>query len=238
VLIASHRVKRRLSVATRKWVRSPSGLLPYRRVKASGRHPSEARTSRGLERQRLRAFGLIRGQRGRIHALAFTYGVPAEAIAGAILWDALENPYRRPFLRLGPGKVHPWEPGRTTAAERAEEAGLVPFAPGGVRSRLRILRRPEGAIIYIAAILAYHAANYEAIAGVDVRADPAVMCTLYPGGNSEARAKRLARRRAKHPGAMPRAADEMGPWVDRQRAFIRALLDFRRAPRRPAPRPA
>jgi hypothetical protein len=206
------------------WVKSSHSLLGYRRRRATGREPHEPRPSRGRERQRRRALALIGDWRSEIHALADRHDVCADAIAGAILWDALENPYRRPFLRLGPGKVHPCELGRTSDAERAEEAGLVPYAPEGAFSRLRILRHPEGALTYIAAILAYHAANYEAIAGVDIRADAAVLCTLYQGGGSEARAARLARRRAHDPDAAPRAADEMGPWVERQRAFIRALL--------------
>jgi hypothetical protein len=70
----------------------------------------------------------------------------------------------------------------------------------------------------------YHAANYESIAGVDIRADPAVLCNLCQGGASEARAARLARRRARDPGAKPVPGDEMGPWVETHRAFIRGLL--------------
>ena len=37
------------------------------------------------------------------------------------------------WLRLGPGKVHPLELGRKSDAERAEEAGLTWFTPGGAR---------------------------------------------------------------------------------------------------------
>jgi hypothetical protein len=221
------------------WVKRQRSLLRYRRRRASGRQPYEPRSSRGLERQRLRVVALIREWRSEIRVLAGVYNVSADAIAGVMLWDAVENPYRRPLLRLGPGKVHPCELGRKSDAERAEDAGLAPFTPGGVVSRLRILRRPEGALVYIAAILAYHAANYESIAGVNIRADPAVLCTLYQGGASEARATRLARRRARDLGARPLAGDEMGPWVETQRAFIRGLLaepgpivTVRNAPRR------
>ena len=206
------------------WVKRPRSLLRYRRRRASRLQPSEPRSSRGLERQRLTAVALIRDWRTEIRLLAGLYSVSADAIAGVILWDAVENPYRRPLLRLGPGKVHPLELGRKSDAERAEEAGLTPFTPGGAVGRLRILRRPGGALVYIAAILAYHAANYESIAGVDIRADPAVLCTLYQGGASEARARRLARRRARDLGAKPHAGDEMGPWVETQRVFIRGLL--------------
>jgi hypothetical protein len=206
------------------WVGGRWVPLGYRRRRTSRLHPDEPRARRRLERQRLRALALISERRFEIHALAGRHRVCADAIAGAILWDALENPYRRPFLHLGPGKVHPFQLARKSAARRAEEAGLVPFAPAGPVSRLRILRRPEGALAYIAAILAYHAANYEAIAGVDIRGDAPVLCTLYQGGDSEVRAARLARRRALDPGARPRAADEMGPWVASHRGFIRALL--------------
>lgn len=206
------------------WIKRPRSPLRYRRRRATRRHPAEPRSRRGVERQRLTALALVSAWRAEIHVLAERHDVAADAIAGAVLWDALENPYRRPWLRLGPGKVHPFELGRRSDAERAEAAGLVPFTPGGTLGRLRLLRRPEGAFAYIAAILAYHAANYEAIAGVDIRADPAVLCTLYQGGASEARAARLARRRAREPGARPRAGDEMGPWVASHRVFIRGLL--------------
>jgi hypothetical protein len=199
-------------------------LRRFRRRRVTGCHPDEPRSHRGFERQRLEALALIRERRAEIVALAHHHGICADAIAGAILWDALENPYRRRWLRLRPGKVHPIELGRPSDAERAENAGLVPFAPGGPVSRVRILRRPDGALGYVAGILAFHADTYATIAGVDIRHDAGVLCTFYQGGNSGTRAARLAERRAADPRAMPRAADEMGPWVVTQRPLIRALL--------------
>jgi hypothetical protein len=211
------------------WVKRPRSLIRYRRWRSSGQQPYEPRPSGVLERQRRDGLALIQDWRTEIHVLAGVYDVSADAIAGVILWDAAEDPYRRRLLRLGPGKVHPCELGRKSDAKRVEEAGLAPFAPRGPVSRLRVLRRPEGGLVYIAAILAYHAGNYESIAGVDIRADPAILCTLYQGGASEARAARLARRRARDPGAQPVPGDEMGPWVESQLDFIRRLLS------RPAP---
>jgi hypothetical protein len=208
----------------RGWVQRPRSIIRYRRRRETGLQPHEARSRRGLERQRLEAIALVRERREEIQALAGIYNVSAHAIAGVILWDALEDPYRRPVLRLGLGKVHPCELGRKSDARRAEEAGLFPFAPRGPVSRTRFLQRAEGALVYIAAILAYHASNYETIAGVDIRADPAILCTLYQGGASELRAARLARRRARDPDAQPIPGDEMGPWVVTQRAFIWGLL--------------
>ncbi len=162
---------------------------------------------------------------------AARYGIAEEAIAGAVLWDALENPYKRPFLRLGPGKVRPCRFGGPSAAELAERAGLVPFAPASALARWRLLRRPDSAIIYISAILASHAADYREIAGVEISDDPAVLCTLYQGGKSAERARRLARRRLRDPGAIPRAADEMGPWVAEHIDFVRAALRAGPSPR-------
>ena len=155
---------------------------------------------------------------------AARYGIAEEAIAGAVLWDALENPYKRPFLRLGPGKVRPSRLGGSSAAELAERGGLVPFSPASAFARWRLLQRPDSAIIYISAILASHAADYREIAGVEISDDPAVLCTLYQGGDSAERARRLADRRLRDPAAMPRAADEMGPWVAEHIDFVRAAL--------------
>jgi hypothetical protein len=208
-----------------RWARRRRGLIPFRRRRLSGLHPAEPRRRRGFERQRLAAVEHVRSHRGLIRAAAGRHDVAAEAIAGAILWDALENPYKRPFLRLGPGKVRPSRLGGPSAAESAERAGLVPFSPASTLARWRLLHRPDSAIVYIAAILARHAADYREIAGVEIGDDPAVLCTLYQGGRSEERAQRLAARRRRDSGAMPRAADEMGPWVAEHMGFVRAALD-------------
>jgi hypothetical protein len=190
----------------------------------SGLHPGQPRRRRGIERQRLNALEQVRLRRQLISEEAGRHGIAEEAIAGAVLWDALENPYTRPFLRLGPGKVRPSRLGDLSAAELAEEAGLVPFSPGGALARWRLLRRPDSAIVYIAAILACHAADYREIAGVEIGDEPAVLCTLYQGGDSAERARRLAARRRQDPGAMPRPADEMGPWVAEHMDFVRSAL--------------
>ena len=196
-------------------------------------HPAQPRRRRGFERQRLAALKHIRLRRELIRAAAARYGIAEEAIAGAVLWDALENPYKRPFMRLGPGKVRPSRLGGPSAAELAERAGLVPFSPASALARWRLLQRTDSAIIYISAILASHAADYREIAGVEISDDPAVLCTLYQGGDSAERARRLADRRLRDPGAMPRAADEMGPWVAEHIDFVRAALragpSFRRS---------
>ena len=198
--------------------------MPFRRRRVSGLPPAQPRRRRGVERQRLEALDQVGSRRELIRAAAAHYRVAEEAIAGAILWDALENPYKRPFPRLGPGKVRPTRLGGLSAAELAERAGLVPFSPESPLARWRLLRRPDSAIVYIAAILAHHAADYRQIAGVEIADDPAVLCTLYQGGESAERARRLADRRLRAPRTMPRAADEMGLWVAANIDFVRATL--------------
>ncbi|MGH2923564.1 MAG: DUF1402 family protein [Solirubrobacterales bacterium] len=205
--------------------------MPYRRLRVSGEPPSTTRRRRDFERQRLDAIALVRSKRELIRSLGDRYGVAPEAIAGAILWDALENPYRRRFVRLGPGKVHPLEPRGPSAAERAERSGLILSPPRNALERLRRIRDPDWAVVYVAAILAHHARNYAEIAGVRIGDAPGILCTLYQGGDSVGRARRLAVRRRRDRSAMPREGDEMGPWVRRNLAFIRPLLDGEAAER-------
>lgn len=220
------------------WVRRRGRLLPFRRRAVSGLGPELPRRRRGAERQRLAALQMVRAHSKRIRTLAREHAVAEEAIAGAILWDALENPYLRTFLRLGPGKIRPFRPWGPSDAERAERARLLPYRPRNGFARLQLLRRPEAAIAYTAAILALYAADYRRIAGVEIGGDPAVLCTLWQGGESVERARRLARRRANDPAASPRGADEMGPWVGRHAGFIRSVLDPAAQPQPdPSPKP-
>jgi Protein of unknown function (DUF1402) len=186
--------------------------------------PTEKRKDPDVEAQRVEAINLVRQRRDTIKKAAVDYDVPAEAIAGAILWEGIENPYHRSFGRLGPGKVHPGEFWEKSEAEKVEIEGRVTPPAKSVSERSQRLMDPEWAIVYIAAIMDRHADNYQKIANENVRKDPAVLCTLYQGGHSEDRAKRFAERRKADPKAHPVAADEMGPWVQRWLPFIRTLL--------------
>jgi hypothetical protein len=199
-------------------------VLVVRRLKRTDLHPLEPRGSGWRERQRLDAFELVTRHRDAILAAAQRYGVAPEAIAGTILWDPLENPYRRAFLRLGPGRVYPRQLVRPSEAERVEAAGLVESTPRHAWARLKRLRRPEWAITYIAAIMRRHADNYLRIASVDISADAPVLCTLYQGGKSEKRAERLTARRRVEPDVRPRPADEMGLWLSRHLDFVARML--------------
>lgn len=158
-----------------------------------------------------------------IHAAAADNNIPAEAVAGVILWDPVENPYRRRFARLGPGRVHPAALWGKTEARRVEEEGRVPPAPDVV-TRFRRLRDPATAIDYAAAIMGRHADVYERVARSQIREDVGVLCTLYQGGRSEKRAAELMRRREDEPSAQPSMGNDMGPWVVSNLDFVRSLI--------------
>jgi hypothetical protein len=190
--------------------------------KKSGLSPTTPRPDRDIEAQRLEAIDIVRSNCLKIWATAGKYGISAEAIAGAILWEALENPYHRSFSRLGPGKVHPTEIIGKSEAEKVEEEKRVP-ASKDKEERTQRLQRADQAITYIAAIMQRHADNYKKIAGVDITNNPGILCTLYQGGKSEERAQKLAEKRKKDPNAQPMPGDEMGPWVEQNMDFIKGL---------------
>jgi hypothetical protein len=200
------------------------------RKKASGLEMWQERPDPDEEAQRREAFNIVRDNRTHITAEAMNFNVAPEAIAGAIFWEALENPYHRSFSRLGPGKVHVTETFGKSEAEKVEEEGRIAPVPKDAEERSTRLHDPKTAITYIAAIMRRHADNYLKIAGVDISRNVGVLCTLYQGGNSEARAQRLADRRKLDPRAEPQAGDEMGPWVEANIATIRGWVD-------PPPRP-
>lgn len=202
------------------------GMLIWRwrqRPVASGLAPQKHRPDARRERQRLETLEIVSRHAGHIRAAAARHRVAAEAIVGAIVWEGLENPYRRPCGRLGPGKVRPIRLFQPTDAQVVEDERSVERSGGALR-RLRRLRDPQWAIEYIAAILGHHADTYEALAGVAIREDVGVLCTLYQGGESERRALKFARGHADDPSARPSPGNDMGPWVARNIAFVSSLL--------------
>jgi hypothetical protein len=201
-----------------------------KRKPVSGLPMAKRRDDPDIELQRLEAFKIIANERSHILSEARRFNISSDAIAGAILWEALENPYHRSFGRLGPAKVHPnnWFGKRTdwveeSEAEKIEEEKRVPPSRDLIE-RWEKLQRPSIAVTYIAAIMRRHADNYLKIAGVDISHNPAVLGTLYQGGHSESKAKDFAERRKKDPAAAPKAADEMGPWILANLAKIHVLL--------------
>ena len=72
------------------------GSIPY-----SGKPPWQPRQSGSVqEDQRVKAIQLIKDNSNLIKVMAKKYNIPPESIAGAILWEAAENPYPVPYHDL------------------------------------------------------------------------------------------------------------------------------------------
>jgi Bacterial Ig-like domain/FG-GAP-like repeat len=139
------------------------------------------------EEQRLWAWKIIKDYAEDIKNIALEYMVTPDAIAGAILWEAVENPYPlyRSMLpqgvpisipiasRMGiPGKIHVRQSNplnfKKTVAEKIEDEKRVASLskPGDWKERAKRLSDPKWAIRYIGAILDRAADIYEDAAGV------------------------------------------------------------------------
>ena len=218
-LLQLHRVLTRMGYRLRhQLTRGPGDCL------VTGLDPRAPRANSNLEDQRLAAIHLVRSRRLHIRDTAFRLGVPPDAVAGAILWEGLENPYIRRLGRRGPGGVAASHWFRRSEAEEAERAGLVSPPPARVRDRRRRLRDPDWAVRYIAAIMRRHADVYRRVAGYGIGDEAGVYGCLYQGGRSEIRATWFAQRRAADPDARPLVFDQMGPWIAKNRDFIAELL--------------
>ncbi|MEG4288374.1 Ig-like domain-containing protein [Microcoleus sp. C2C3] len=113
---------------------SGEDIIAQSGFKPTGLAPTTPRRNADKEEQRNRAINIVKQYADTISSNARKYNVAPEAIAGAILWEGLENPYD-PFRRPGftrsniPGKVHPDSSifGEECVAEVVENERLVPF---------------------------------------------------------------------------------------------------------------
>ncbi|MGI0489922.1 hypothetical protein ACN4EK_31280 [Pantanalinema rosaneae CENA516] len=173
------------------------------------------------ELQRLWAINLIKNHAPFISQMAAEYNVTSDAIAGAILWEATENPYsviRHAFpggipngTSVGiPGKIHVTKD--TDVSVIIEREGRVPaLAKNTWQERAKRLTSPFWAIRYIAAIMDRSAEIYERTAReaakddvaqkrpprpvFNIRDDAGVLTTLYQGGKDQDRADTFEKRR-------------------------------------------
>ncbi|MGF1938645.1 MAG: hypothetical protein RM347_030520 [Nostoc sp. ChiQUE02] len=212
--------------------------------------PWTERNDSNDESQRQEAIRIVSEKAKWICKIAQEYNVTPDAIAGAILWEGIENPF--PAWRTGPlrsniaGKIHPY-PG--DVAEKVEKEGRVtPLNSkkpqiGLIGPRSDRLRNPEWAIIYIGAILDRAADIYEASAKsfarkdeqedkpprpiYNVRDQAGILGTLYQGGKVEQRSNNFENRRTQKPETVPQMNinEKLGPWISQYRWWIRDLLE-------------
>ena len=132
---------------------------------------------------------------------------------------------------LTPGNIHIF-PGQSSRgsiwnksdARLVEENGLV-TPPAKSRTELyQRMQNPKWAIVYIAAIMRYHADVYGKIAGVNISNSPSILASLFNDGRSEERARDLAIKRKTRPYQTPQTIEGMGTWVNDNRQFINNML--------------
>ncbi len=132
----------------------------------------------------LAAAGWIKAHASVISKAASHYNIDERAIAGAILWEAIQNVATMKGTLYGPGKPHPWSPDiEAVEGSHYPPGGLYSYGPTtfGIGLRGQALLDPATAINYIAADCNAYAieAKHAGIAGL--RSDPGILDSYYNG---------------------------------------------------------
>jgi hypothetical protein len=160
------------------------------------------------------------------------YSIDRRAIAGAIAWEALQNPKDSLTQELrtatgtarfsGPGKVHYKEsvspttsltPPGTTAAIEIEQRGKLPVRTE--EQRRQILATTAGALRYTGAIMREFS-DVAARSGYYLDCDPPSLTTFFNAWDIAEAEALFSRRRA----PMPIVPNEMGTWVTENMTFL------------------
>ena len=209
-----------------------SGLMPW---KPRSKNPND-----NDESQRQKSITIVEESACDICEVAEQYNVPAEAIAGAILWEGIENPYpalRSWYFPEGPvggrtnitGKIHPYE---GSIAEEVEREGRVPPLVSSpsvdlVAARTYRLRHSYMAIVYIAAILDREAERFQTASRSTreqlgtlygdfyIRDQAGLLCAFYQGVDPIGAAVAMERRRAFFSATRDLENDTPRPDLDR-----------------------
>ncbi|HEY0819220.1 MAG TPA: hypothetical protein VGD46_10610 [Rhizobacter sp.] len=196
----------------------------------------------GLNPAELQVLAWLRAHAHLIVEAEQHFRVDRRAIAGAIAWEMLENVVHHPKFKIsvGEGKVHTYygnrrtlatsaksawvqlrmrlsigDPGDDTSAKEVEDFGYLPQQT--FESRLRILATTEGAITYIAAIMAATADLAAQHGFDDVRSDPVILTNVYQGRTLLTWDAAL---KAKAPGTRFAGGNPMDIWVGAHLAFL------------------
>ena len=156
---------------------------------------------------------LLRKYRVRIEESERKFHVDRRAIAGAVAWEALENP-KPAFLSRGFGLGEPHvSVGRFEWTTAVEREGIL--RPQVAQERAALLQAPETAIEYIAAIMDLIAHVYEKKfpprgLGESLRSKPEILANVYQGRNEKSWREQVGGMAASH---KPRPATTMAVWV-------------------------
>jgi hypothetical protein len=177
----------------------------------------------GAEMQVLAA---LRSQKTSIVEAEQKFRIDRRAIAGAIAWEMLENApdWKRRFIisitgirrSAGWGKVHLFNYSISpTVAEEIEAAGYLPKVSSAQRKT--ILSTPEGAITYVAAIMAAIADLAARNGFEDIRSNPSILTNEYQADTLKKWEEKL---RKKAPDTPFVAGNAMALWVRKRLSFL------------------
>jgi hypothetical protein len=190
----------------------------------------------GLDPSELQVLAWLRHYRGRIVAAESEFRVDRRAIAGAIAWEMLKNVAGFGVRAVGPGKIHlynsaagtvmqkmglswtwSWsatgDPFAKVVAEEVEARGYLPAQ--SFASRKAMLATPEGAIRYVAAIMAAAAEIAVRCGFEDIRSNPVVLTNIFQSKTLASWEAALKARTAGAPlvAGKPGAGNTMDIWV-------------------------
>ena len=157
--------------------------------------------------------------------------VDPRAIAGAIAWEALQNPRGWSLRGPGAGKVHsfamPWElgilnPSNPLALQWAETVEIMGLLPRqNIIDRRRIQQDPAVAINYIGAIM-HVIAQIAEHRHWSVRDQPGVLTYAYHARDPLSWSRTVATKSQADLFKLPR--DMMGGWVAEHLQFLEAAV--------------
>jgi hypothetical protein len=148
------------------------------------------------------------------------FNVSRIAIAGAIAWEALENPQAFSKKSVGPGKIHlVGEGGDMSWPEAVEAAGLMPSLTA--YQRTVELRKPATAILYIAAIYSIMCGDAEK-KGWNLRGDHGVLGQMYHSRTPRQWKDTISKKRLNDPWRLPPGA--MGRWMQLNFLYLREAV--------------
>jgi hypothetical protein len=194
-------------------------------VLAQGHPQAELPAFQALSPEQRQVMGWLYKYRDAILLQELLTGVDRRAIAGAIAWEALENvqsslsPSR---AAGGPGKVHAWttysgNDDRPAAPEEVEVRGLMPGQT--LDQRVALLKTPEGAIAYIAAIMQAMAEDARA-SGFDIWRNPEVLTWGYQSKYVDTFAQRMREKAAAGETTFDTSASTMAVWVRQNMPYL------------------
>jgi hypothetical protein len=195
----------------------------------------------------MQVLAVLRSQQSTIVAAEQKFRVDRLAIAGAIAWEMLKNApdWKRRALRtvapvprsVGWGKVHLYNFSGTgavvgslaagplgglagafnfdTIAKETEEAGYLPELSFAYRRK--VLSTPEGAITYVAAIMAAIADLAAEYGFDDIRSEPSILTNVYQGDTLSSWEEKLKKKPA---GAPFLPGNDMALWVIQNIPFL------------------